>query len=52
MNSINLPKNFNNLARDLVKNILVMDPNLRFEISDIKMHKFFRNINWEKVQNK
>jgi hypothetical protein len=46
---MNLPRNLDNVAKDLVRNILVMDPNLRFEIDDIKKHKFFKGINWESV---
>lgn len=33
---IYLPRNMSSLAKDLVKNILVVDPNMRLEISDIK----------------
>ena len=47
---INLPKNLNNVTRDIVKNILVLDPNLRFEIEDIKSHKLFRGIDWKMVE--
>lgn len=50
--SIKLPKNMNNVTRDIVKSILVMDPNLRMEIEDIKAHKFFRGINWRIVYEK
>lgn len=46
---LNLPKNMSKLAKDLVRNILVVDPNMRFEISDIKQHKFFRGVNWEAI---
>jgi serine/threonine protein kinase len=46
---LNLPKNMSKLAKDLVRNILVVDPNMRFEISDIKQHKFFRGIKWEAI---
>ena len=48
----NLPKNLNSVTRDIIKNILVLDPNLRFDISDIKSHKFFRGTNWTKVENR
>jgi serine/threonine protein kinase len=46
---LNLPKNMSKLAKDLVRNILVVDPNMRFEISDIKQHKFFRGVKWEAI---
>ncbi len=39
-----LPKNMSKLAKDLIKNILVVDPNMRPEIADIKQHKFFRGV--------
>jgi len=42
-----LPRNMSSLAKDLVKNILVVDPNMRLEIADIKQHKFFRGIQWD-----
>jgi hypothetical protein len=29
-----------------------MDPNLRFEIDDIKQHKYFKNIDWKQVAEK
>ena len=43
---LNLPKNLIGNARDLVKMMLVDDPNNRLEVSQIKEHKFFRSINW------
>lgn len=46
---LNLPKNMGNLAKDLVRNILVVDPNMRFEISDIKQHKFFKGVDWDAI---
>lgn len=46
---INLPKNMNSVARDVVKNLLYMDPNLRFEIEDVKSHKFFKGLDWKRV---
>jgi hypothetical protein len=49
---INLPKNLNNLTRDIIKSILVYEANHRFEISDIKQHKFFRGIDWSMVEKK
>ena len=49
---INLPKNLSPCARDLIKSILVNDPNIRIELADIKRHKFFKNINWQEVKDK
>lgn len=51
-NQLSLPKNLNNVTRDIVKNILVYEPNSRFDIEDIKNHKFFKGVDWQKVQNK
>jgi serine/threonine protein kinase len=44
-----LPRNMSSLAKDLAKNILVVDPNMRLEIADIKQHKFFRGIQWDLI---
>ena len=37
---LQLPKNMSSLAKDLVRKILVVDPNMRLEISDIKQHNY------------
>jgi hypothetical protein len=44
-----LPRNMSSVAKDLAKNILVVDPNMRLEIADIKQHKFFRGIQWDLI---
>ena len=49
---LNLPKNMSNLAKDLVRKILQVDPNMRPEIADIKLHKFFRGVQWDLVKDK
>lgn len=49
---LNLPKNLNNVTRDLILKILVPDPNLRYEIVDIKTHRFFKGMDWEKAARK
>lgn len=41
-----LPKNLTPLTRDLVRKILVADPNVRLEIKDIMQHKFFEGVDW------
>ena len=47
-----LPKNMSQLAKDLVRNILVVDPNMRPEIADIKQHKFFRGVQWDLIASR
>ena len=47
-----LPKNFTPVTRDLVKRILVADPEVRLEIRNIMQHKFFAGVNWEEVTEK
>ena len=48
---LNLPRNMSNLAKDLVKMILIADPNMRPELADIKQHKFFRGstVQWDLI---
>ncbi len=46
---LKLPKNMSALAKDLVRNILVVDPNMRLEIDGIKQHKFFKGIEWDLI---
>ena len=45
----NLPKSMSVLAKDLVKGILQVGPNMRLEISEIKRHKFFKGIDWARL---
>ena len=40
------------VTRDVVKRILVPDPNMRIEIKAIMQHKFFAGIDWAFVANK
>jgi serine/threonine protein kinase len=39
-------------AKDLINHILVKDPIKRYNISQIKNHKYFDGINWEDLLNK
>ena len=39
-------------AKDLINHILVKDPTKRYNISQIKNHKYFDGINWEELLNK
>lgn len=50
--SLNLPKNLNGVARDLVKSLLAEDPHSRLEMSQIKDHKFFRNVDWSRIRHR
>ena len=43
---VNWPKNMDNVAKDLLKNILIVDPNLRYSIEEIQQHRFFKGIDW------
>ncbi|KAJ1557075.1 camp-dependent protein kinase catalytic subunit [Nowakowskiella sp. JEL0078] len=50
------PANFDPAAKDLVKRLLTADltkryGNLRGGVNDIKRHKWFTGINWEKIRN-
>jgi serine/threonine protein kinase len=47
--NLNLPKNLSPVARDLVKHLLVDDPEQRLEISLIKSHPFFNGIDWLRI---
>ena len=49
---LNLPKNLNAGARDLIKLLLVDDPGQRLEIPQIKQHSFFKGINWANLKAK
>ena len=39
-------------AKDLINHILVKDPTKRYNISQIKNHKYFDGINWDELLNK
>ncbi|KAA6404337.1 MAG: putative 3-phosphoinositide-dependent protein kinase 1 [Streblomastix strix] len=41
-----LPVGFDEGARDLLSKLIVVDPNQRISIEEIKMHKFFAGTNW------
>lgn len=46
---LQLPRNMSSLGKDLIRNILCVDPNMRLEIADIKQHKYFRGIKWDLI---
>ena len=41
---------FSKAARDLIKKLLVINPRKRIGYEQIKKHKFFKDINWEKIE--
>ena len=43
---------FSKEAKDLIKHLLVVDPKKRYNINQIKKHKFFKGIKWEDVEKK
>ena len=43
---------FSKEAKDLIKHLLVIDPKKRYNIAQIKKHKFFKGIKWEEVEKK
>jgi hypothetical protein len=47
-----MPRDADQTARDLISQILVLEPNLRLSIEDIKAHKFFAEMDWKKVTEK
>eukprot|EP00356_Strombidium_inclinatum_P000694 CAMPEP_0170511014 /NCGR_PEP_ID=MMETSP0208-20121228/66073_1 /TAXON_ID=197538 /ORGANISM="Strombidium inclinatum, Strain S3" /LENGTH=182 /DNA_ID=CAMNT_0010794517 /DNA_START=4081 /DNA_END=4629 /DNA_ORIENTATION=- len=50
--NLNLPKNLTGNCRDLVKLLLVDDPNGRLETQQIKDHKFFKGLNWAQLKKR
>jgi hypothetical protein len=40
------PKTLENIPKDLLSKIFIYDPNLRYNLQDIREHKFFKGINW------
>ena len=49
---LNLPKNLIGSARDLVKQLLTDDPGQRLELAQMKEHTFFKDLNWDDLQNR
>ena len=47
-----LPKNLTPVTRDLVKRVLVPDPEVRLDIRDIMKHKFFAGVDWAAVERR
>ena len=54
---VKFPKNFDNDAKDLIKNLLVSDVskrlgNLKNGANDIKKHKWYETLNWDHLIKK
>jgi len=49
---VKMPRDADQATRDLLSQILVVEPNLRLSIEDIKSHKFFSEIDWKKAAKK
>ncbi|CAD8063553.1 unnamed protein product [Paramecium sonneborni] len=53
---LKIPKHMSEDARDLIKRLLIRDPAQRLgsknDAEDLKQHPFFKDINWDKIQNK
>lgn len=50
---VRFPKPIDNVAKDLILWLLAQNPEDRpTEFSQIKQHKFFKDVNWERVTNK
>ena len=48
---INWPKNISSQCKNLLQSVLVVDPNLRATIQDIKNHLFFRDVDWNDLED-
>ena len=49
---IKMPRDAEPSLRSLLSQILVLEPNLRLSIADIKKHRYFAEIDWEKAKNR
>ncbi len=54
---VNYPKDFNPLAKDLIRKLLCVDRTKRFGnmkngANDIKNHEWFKKVNWKYVEEK
>jgi len=48
---IKFPKNMSGTLKELIKNILVYEPEQRLEMEEIQSHLFFKNVDWEQVKS-
>ena len=47
---VHIPKFFNETTADLILRLLDKNPKYRPNIRQIKQHKFFKGIDWEKIK--
>ena len=47
-----MPRDADPILRSLISQILVLEPNLRLPISEIKKHRYFSDIDWNKVKDR
>lgn len=47
-----MPRDTDQSVRDLISQILVLEPNLRPKFKDIKEHRFFADVDWTDVCNR
>ena len=47
-----MPRDVDQAARDLISQILILEPNLRLKLEEIKEHRFFNDINWKEVSER
>jgi 3-phosphoinositide dependent protein kinase-1 len=47
---VQYPEGFNPVARDLIAKILVLDPEERYTIAQIRGNRFFNQIDWDRIQ--
>ena len=46
------PRNTDKVAKDLISKMLVVEPDMRISLSDIKDHSFFSDIDWSLISSK
>ena len=49
---IKMPRDADPALRSLISQILVLEPNFRLPITEIKKHRYFSDIDWVKVSNR
>ena len=47
-----MPRDADNLARDLLKSILMVEPNLRLTIDGIMKKPYFKEFDWDRIRDR